>query len=125
MVANARLDKPRIIVCFESECKYKTIISVSQIPCRYSNLDVDTILNSDRLVRNYVDCLLSRKPCSPEGKELKREYISQMRHRHHLELLTNIKKSLSGLECVHIQCVWFETGSRHGGVKVKSWQSST
>ncbi|XP_037046281.1 uncharacterized protein LOC119081447 isoform X6 [Bradysia coprophila] len=39
---------------------------------RYNNLDIDTILNSDRLVTNYVECLLSRKPCSPEGKELKR-----------------------------------------------------
>ena len=40
---------------------------------RYNTLDVDTILNNDRLVTNYVDCLLSRKPCSPEGKELKRK----------------------------------------------------
>uniref|UniRef100_A0A1Q3FQA8 Putative insect pheromone-binding family n=1 Tax=Culex tarsalis TaxID=7177 RepID=A0A1Q3FQA8_CULTA len=39
---------------------------------RYDNLDIDTILSSNRLVNNYVDCLLSRKPCPPEGKDLKR-----------------------------------------------------
>ncbi|XP_052865498.1 uncharacterized protein LOC128271871 isoform X2 [Anopheles cruzii] len=39
---------------------------------RYDNLDIDTILGSNRLVSNYVDCLLSRKPCPPEGKDLKR-----------------------------------------------------
>ncbi|XP_050101587.1 uncharacterized protein LOC126581753 isoform X4 [Anopheles aquasalis] len=39
---------------------------------RYDNLDIDTILASNRLVSNYVDCLLSRKPCPPEGKDLKR-----------------------------------------------------
>ncbi|XP_065083601.1 mucin-2-like isoform X2 [Ochlerotatus camptorhynchus] len=39
---------------------------------RYDNLDIDTILGSSRLVNNYVDCLLSRKPCPPEGKDLKR-----------------------------------------------------
>nr|XP_040232667.2 uncharacterized protein LOC120955660 isoform X2 [Anopheles coluzzii] len=39
---------------------------------RYDNLDIDTILASNRLVTNYVDCLLSRKPCPPEGKDLKR-----------------------------------------------------
>ncbi|XP_065083606.1 uncharacterized protein LOC135705705 isoform X7 [Ochlerotatus camptorhynchus] len=48
------------------ELKYK------QKYLRYDNLDIDTILGSSRLVNNYVDCLLSRKPCPPEGKDLKR-----------------------------------------------------
>lgn len=39
---------------------------------RYDNLDIDTILSSNRLVTNYVDCLLNKKPCPPEGKDLKR-----------------------------------------------------
>lgn len=42
---------------------------------RYNNLNVDQILSSERLVTNYVECLLSRKPCPPEGKDLKRKYI--------------------------------------------------
>lgn len=40
---------------------------------RYNNLNVDQILSSERLVTNYVECLLSRKPCPPEGKDLKRK----------------------------------------------------
>ncbi|XP_070506420.1 poly(A) polymerase-like [Chironomus tepperi] len=39
---------------------------------RYDNIDVETIFRSSRLLNNYVDCLLDRKPCPPEGKELKR-----------------------------------------------------
>jgi hypothetical protein len=39
---------------------------------RYDNLNIDTILASPRLVTNYVECLLNRKPCPPEGKDLKR-----------------------------------------------------
>lgn len=43
---------------------------------RYNNLNIDQILSSDRLVTNYVECLLSRKPCPPEGKDLKRKWNS-------------------------------------------------
>nr|QYL00061.1 CSP5 [Eupeodes corollae] len=39
---------------------------------RYERLDIDTILASPRLVTNYVECLLNKKPCAPEGKALKR-----------------------------------------------------
>lgn len=40
---------------------------------RYDYLDIDTILDNKRLVRNYVDCLLNEKPCTAEGKQLRRE----------------------------------------------------
>lgn len=49
---------------------------------RYNNLNVEQILSSDRLVTNYVECLLSRKPCPPEGKDLKREYSWCYMHRY-------------------------------------------
>nr|QIJ45726.1 chemosensory protein [Glyphodes pyloalis] len=39
---------------------------------RYDYLDVDALFNSKRLVRNYVDCLISAQRCTPEGKQLKR-----------------------------------------------------
>nr|AWC68033.1 chemosensory protein 14 [Matsumurasca onukii] len=39
---------------------------------KYDNLDVDKILASRRLVNNYVQCLTDKKPCSPEGAELKK-----------------------------------------------------
>lgn len=41
---------------------------------RYDNLDVNLIFRSARLLNNYVDCLLDKKPCPPEGKDLKRKF---------------------------------------------------
>jgi hypothetical protein len=40
---------------------------------RYDNLDVETFFKSSRLLSNYIDCLLDKKPCPPEGKDLKRK----------------------------------------------------
>ncbi|KAK7863842.1 hypothetical protein R5R35_003326 [Gryllus longicercus] len=39
---------------------------------RFDHIDLERILSSRRLVANYVDCLLGRKRCPPEGAELKR-----------------------------------------------------
>ncbi|XP_046982433.1 ejaculatory bulb-specific protein 3-like [Schistocerca americana] len=40
---------------------------------KYDNVDLDEILNNDRLFNNYIDCLLDDgdERCTPEGKELK------------------------------------------------------
>jgi hypothetical protein len=38
---------------------------------KYDNLNIDDILASDRLVENYVKCLLDKGRCTPEGAELK------------------------------------------------------
>ncbi|RZC42382.1 chemosensory protein, partial [Asbolus verrucosus] len=39
---------------------------------KYDGVDVHEIIKSDRLTQNYVDCLLEKKPCTPDGEELKR-----------------------------------------------------
>jgi hypothetical protein len=41
--------------------------------CRWDYMNVDEILSSDRLVNNYVKCLLDKGPCTPDGAELKSE----------------------------------------------------
>lgn len=38
---------------------------------KYDNVDVDEILKSDRLLNNYVKCLLDEGPCTPDGQQLK------------------------------------------------------
>ncbi|XP_049838245.1 ejaculatory bulb-specific protein 3-like [Schistocerca gregaria] len=40
---------------------------------KYDNVDLDEILNNDRLFNNYLDCLLDEgdERCTTEGKELK------------------------------------------------------
>ncbi|XP_063918541.1 ejaculatory bulb-specific protein 3-like [Zophobas morio] len=49
-------------VCSESS-KYTT---------KYDDVDLDEIIKSDRLLKNYVNCLLEKGKCTPDGAELKR-----------------------------------------------------
>lgn len=46
---------------------------------RYDNIDINNIFRS-RLLNHYVDCLLDKKPCPPEGKDLKRKIILSSNH---------------------------------------------
>ncbi|XP_046433763.1 ejaculatory bulb-specific protein 3 [Neodiprion fabricii] len=39
---------------------------------KYDNIDLDQILQSDRLLKNYVNCLLGVGNCTPDGNELKK-----------------------------------------------------
>lgn len=41
---------------------------------KYDNIDIDQVLASKRLVNSYVQCLLDKKPCTPEGAELRSMY---------------------------------------------------
>ncbi|CAK1584481.1 unnamed protein product [Parnassius mnemosyne] len=38
---------------------------------KWDNINVDEILESKRLLKGYVDCLLDRGRCTPDGKTLK------------------------------------------------------
>lgn len=41
---------------------------------KYDNIDVDQILNNERLLKRYIDCMLDKSPrCPPEAVELKSE----------------------------------------------------
>lgn len=39
---------------------------------KFDNIDVDEILKSDRLFKNYYQCLMDEGRCTPEGNELKK-----------------------------------------------------
>ncbi|KAL1493828.1 hypothetical protein ABEB36_009514 [Hypothenemus hampei] len=39
---------------------------------KYDNIDVDEILKSERLLRNYMNCLLDIGRCTLDGQELKK-----------------------------------------------------
>jgi hypothetical protein len=41
---------------------------------KYDNINVDEILESDRLLDNYHKCLIGTGKCSAEGNELKSKY---------------------------------------------------
>lgn len=38
---------------------------------KYDNVDLDEIIRHKRLLLNYVNCLLDKGHCSPDGQELK------------------------------------------------------
>lgn len=38
---------------------------------KYDNLDIDQVLASKRLVNQYVQCLLDKKPCTADAAELR------------------------------------------------------
>ncbi|XP_023942501.2 uncharacterized protein LOC112049010 [Bicyclus anynana] len=45
--------------------------SKDQYPDRYDNIDVDEIINNDRLFIAYIKCCLETGKCTPEGRELR------------------------------------------------------
>ena len=49
------------------------VLAEDKYTTKYDNIDLDTILASDRLLKNYVNCLLEKGSCTPDGKELKGE----------------------------------------------------
>ncbi|KXJ73744.1 hypothetical protein RP20_CCG015121 [Aedes albopictus] len=44
----------------------------SMYTTKFDNINLDEILQSDRLFKNYYNCLTDAGPCTPEGNELKR-----------------------------------------------------
>lgn len=49
------------------------VLAADKYTTKYDNINLDTILQSDRLLRNYINCLLDKGSCTPDGKELKGE----------------------------------------------------
>nr|QRI42714.1 chemosensory protein 19 [Agrilus planipennis] len=46
--------------------------SADKYTTRFDSIDVDGILKSDRLLRNYANCVLDKGPCTREGQELRK-----------------------------------------------------
>lgn len=46
---------------------------------KYDNLNIEEILENQRLLHAYVACVLDKGKCSPEGKELKGENLKTTR----------------------------------------------
>nr|QCX43093.1 chemosensory protein csp13 [Helopeltis theivora] len=47
-------------------------IAGDQYTSKYDNIDVDKILSNDRILTQYIKCLMEEGNCTNEGKELKR-----------------------------------------------------
>jgi hypothetical protein len=53
-----------LVYCTFAEEKYTT---------KFDNFDVDKVLNNNRILTNYIKCLLDEGNCTNEGRELKSE----------------------------------------------------
>lgn len=42
---------------------------------KYDNVNIETILSNDRVLSNYIKCLLEKGACTREGRELKSKFI--------------------------------------------------
>ncbi|XP_055374472.1 putative odorant-binding protein A10 [Condylostylus longicornis] len=47
------------------------VISKEIYDTKYDNIDIDEILNNERLLKNYIKCLENEGPCTADGKMLK------------------------------------------------------
>ncbi|KAG5883698.1 hypothetical protein JTB14_007417 [Gonioctena quinquepunctata] len=45
---------------------------------KYDNVDYEEVLRSERLMKNYLNCLLDEGPCSPDGQELKNVLLDSL-----------------------------------------------
>nr|WJJ63300.1 chemosensory protein 15 [Pachyrhinus yasumatsui] len=39
---------------------------------KYDNIDIHDVIKNERLLKNYVNCLLEKGSCTPDGLELKK-----------------------------------------------------
>nr|ATU82757.1 secreted Insect pheromone binding family protein [Pristhesancus plagipennis] len=62
------MSKTVIFLClFVIACAY----AASTYTTKYDNIDLDEILNNERIYKKYFDCLANKGKCTPDGKELK------------------------------------------------------
>lgn len=47
------------------------VAAQSPYTTKYDNVDVDKILKNERVLTNYIKCLMEEGPCTPEGRELR------------------------------------------------------
>jgi hypothetical protein len=47
------------------------VTAVEKYSVKYDNVDVDSILQNNRVLTNYIRCILDEGPCTAEGRELR------------------------------------------------------
>ncbi|XP_055379986.1 ejaculatory bulb-specific protein 3-like [Condylostylus longicornis] len=55
-----------VILCFAG------VIAAQTYTNRFDTVDVDAILSNQRILNNYIKCILEKGPCTAEGRELKK-----------------------------------------------------
>lgn len=53
-------------------CCVTVVFGAPQLTNRYDHINIDEVLQNERLVDNYIKCVLGTGRCTAEGKELKK-----------------------------------------------------
>ncbi|KZC06684.1 PREDICTED: ejaculatory bulb-specific protein 3-like [Dufourea novaeangliae] len=57
-----------------------TTFAEEKYTTKYDNIDIDTVINSERLLNGYVNCLLDHGACTPDAAELKKNLPDALEH---------------------------------------------
>ncbi|CAH1395238.1 unnamed protein product [Nezara viridula] len=52
---------------------FASALAAEKYTTKYDNIDLDEILNNDRLYEKYFKCIMGKGKCTPDGKELKND----------------------------------------------------
>lgn len=68
---------------------------------KYDNVNIETVLSNDRVLTNYINCLLGKGACTREGRELKSKFYMYFLGRGNLVYfhLNLFKKTDENCEC--------------------------
>lgn len=47
------------------------VVATEKYTRKYDDVDVDTILQNNRVLNNYIRCMLDEGPCTAEGREFR------------------------------------------------------
>lgn len=47
------------------------MVMAQKYPAKYDQVNIDNVLSNDRVLTNYIKCLLEKGACTREGRELK------------------------------------------------------
>ncbi|CAK9814406.1 Allergen Tha p 1 [Anthophora quadrimaculata] len=63
-------------ICF----LFSEVSSEERYTTKYDDVNIDAVLNSERLLNAYVNCLLNRGACTPDAAELKKNLPDALEH---------------------------------------------
>lgn len=66
-------------------------LAAERYPSKYDDVDVDRILQNNRILTNYIKCMMDEGSCTAEGRELKSKLNTKLFVKNH-EPRKHIKK---------------------------------
>ncbi|CAG9837569.1 unnamed protein product [Diabrotica balteata] len=64
--------KVLFVICCFIATSWSAVSEKAKYTTKYDNINLEEIVHNDRLLKNYVDCLMEKGNCSPDGLELKK-----------------------------------------------------